>query len=137
MAETPGKILTTRDRWSVPLKYVSHTLQTEAFTVKEYKHTHINTTHTDSWSYSISPKVSCLCCWFTGLNEIEYPCNILHGRNYKLRRQKGPGLLFFWNISLTGTKFNVSTGNILICFHVIINDSTISSSLQFQKNGGM
>ena len=32
---------TTQDRWVVPLKYVSDIFQTkEAFTVKEYKHTH-------------------------------------------------------------------------------------------------
>ena len=41
MEEAPKLIFTTQDRWSVPLKCVLDILQREeAFTVKEYNHTH-------------------------------------------------------------------------------------------------
>ena len=58
MAEAPKWIFTTRDRWSVPLKYVLDILQSEeAFTVAEYKYTHthkheMQTANVKSWNAS-------------------------------------------------------------------------------------
>ena len=64
---------------------------------------------------------SFFCYWSTGLNEREYPCNILQAQRFTSTRYKGPSLqLFFLNIPFSGaTELHVSKGNVLICFNLV------------------
>ena len=73
LAEAPSWTLTTQDRWSMSLKYISDTLQTEeVFTVEEYTyiHTHTHThkhTHKHTHTYTQCPVSQALKipeCWF-------------------------------------------------------------------------